>query len=181
MADRPVGHVLDYGNDHTPATVAFLVEGLRLNNGADKEMLLSDLSFIVNAYKLDAIADKTRHAGILEALRESDRAFQHTWAAHQWIKLHGGKKQDPHKSRIKYRSIKTRPKLWAKHALATSLAQLLIKFTDEAVNTSRETDGSGTNNGTFATLYQGVLRLVDGEHGYLADPFPYLAPVVKSL
>lgn len=170
----PVAHIMDYPYppEFRPKNIKKLMVGLRLKDGAVRRELLCDLIYAVNRYKLDVIADKTRHAGILDALKNPDGAFTHTWAARKWIERHGGKDQDPHKARIKFRSINTKSKRWAKHALATSLARILTEYTTEAVNTSREIEGAETKNGALAEIFQAVLTLVDGFP--LSDPFPYL-------
>lgn len=192
MADLPMAHIMDYPYppEFPTAKVAYLVEGLRLKDGADRGELLSELSFTVNRYKLDSIADKTRCAGILEALRNPDGAYTHTWAAHQLIerqerarkKLRNEYLNGPelelvaqaaaaHQARIEYRGINTKPKRWAKHVLAVSLARILERYTTEKINTSRLT-GRNMNDGVLADLFQSVLELVDGCS--LKDPFPYL-------
>lgn len=173
MAKLPGGYVLAYGNEYPPDRISYLVGDFRLKDGADREALLSDLSFTVGSYKNESLADKTRHAGILCALKELDTGLPHTLAALTWVKIHGGKKQDPHKARIAYRKhVCSRPQEYAKANLAFSLARILETYTIEKVNTSRYNGVSDTDDGVLATLFQNVLKLVDGKP--MSDPFPYL-------
>lgn len=146
---------------------------------------LRDLQISATAYKLDLQADSARASGIKDALwsiKAGEDGHPQRWAAEAWLTRSGGKRRSTDRALAALRKqVKVgRPREYAKNMLAVSLAVLLMDHTIGAsVTTSRNNGEAATKDGILAQLFQNTLTKVDGVP--LADPFPYLQPVIKAL